>query len=711
MDINIPNMHDSKAPPPPPPPPQYCVLINGSQIDAQRFINEVSTANAWKGSDTQEDHFITCAEERVGIQHLRRLVLCNVRLPGIDNFMGRLTMLTHVNLAFNRITEISDLAMLFNLQMLDLSHNKIASIDPLRQLTKLRSLKCNDNVLESLEPVWELLNLSELWVSDNNIQWQEFIYLNPLIKLKTLVKLGNPCEGKDKLLPFVKSLCPTLRMLDGVDLVAEVADERFNGDYQLAMASNARESQAFLRSTDGRVMLAQAQAHLPRLDRDRLQAAGGVQQRLEANVQEFAHNSSENGSAGVEILPPAKGKNEQHHRGPRAGAGYVGLSAEPTVNQAISSATGNNETSNTAAGIRSSGYGQPSGPRPPSLIPTIDRKPPKRPHSNVRRFVPSVITSEGLPKSDEKIMHVSHGINNDDGEEKNIVFESPVLRKSAQLPPMQILRFGDNVGDMYSQVHSTEEASVALCLYSNADGYARWQRGPVAVSMETGRLFGSYKNGVIAVVHDAEGNGSVMDPNGHNVLLLMSSKKTVDGIATAKVLETRTGRLVTEYRQNAAMLHVNPTQSAGPPDSDGSPGTAQETRPSQTWKFGGLRIEFYAETWDLRVRFANERMVCEFSSRSGGRLLKEKVNDIASSIGNAAANKGLSGKKGVLQESVTSTSTRKDSSSKSKIKDKPSPLERFNKEDHEAVRRDVNSIIGNLDRLLTSLDHNNVKPI
>ena len=210
----------SNGKPPPPPPPQYCVMVNGNQAASQRFIKEVCAAEVGNQVDYGE-HLVTCDEELVAIQHLRRLVLCNVRLTAIDLFMGRLHMLTHVNLSFNRITDVSSVSLLSGLHVLDISHNKIVSIDAVRELTSLHTLRCHQNAIESLEPLLSLSNLSELWISDNGLVWQEFICLMPLSKLKALVKVGNPSDGKDKLNAFVKALRPSLRSLDGVDVLFE----------------------------------------------------------------------------------------------------------------------------------------------------------------------------------------------------------------------------------------------------------------------------------------------------------------------------------------------------------------------------------------------------------------------------------------------------------------------------------------------------------
>ena len=116
---------------------------------------------------------------------------------------------------------------------------------------------------------------------------------------------------------------------------------------------------------------------------------------------------------------------------------------------------------------------------------------------------------------------------------------------------MQILRFGDNTDDGRNSVHLTEETSIALCLYPNKDGYARWKKGPVSISYENKRLFCSYKNGSIAAMCDSDGNGSVMDTHGKNVLLLTSKRKSCDNVACAKLMDPKSSRYnaLAEYRE------------------------------------------------------------------------------------------------------------------------------------------------------------------
>ena len=150
---------------------------------------------------------------------------------------------------------------------------------------------------------------------------------------------------------------------------------------------------------------------------------------------------------------------------------------------------------------------------------------------------------------------------------------------------------------MYSQIYrfggGGEDEPVALCLQDGGDGYARWSKGgPVACSFESGRIFSSYRGGGIAVVFDRDGvNGSVMDNRGKTVLLVNEGG--------ARIMEAKTGRVLSEEKRGGA-------------------GEVHK------WAFDGLAIEFLPSTWEIKVRLQNDRVACEFSSLSGGRVVLDR---------------------------------------------------------------------------------------
>ena len=203
-------------------------------------------------------------EETINPDHVLRLTLSTARVTSlVPLYNCSFRSLTQLNLSFNRITDISHLAHLHALRLLDISHNRIVSIDSLRKMGKLAVLRCHHNSIEVLEPLMGLSQLEELWLSDNKIDWAEFIHLLPLVNLNHLVKMNNPCDAKPKMDSFIWGLCASLVTLDGMEISAAAEGEGLVG-----VAGHAVE---FFKSTDGKVMFAQAKSQLTPALRAQLQ--------------------------------------------------------------------------------------------------------------------------------------------------------------------------------------------------------------------------------------------------------------------------------------------------------------------------------------------------------------------------------------------------------------------------------------------------------
>ena len=724
-DIHVPSdiIHVPSTPPvpaPPAAPPCYAALFSGSGsiAAAQLFVKEVTNHSIIVSGQ----RLVTCDEEQVPVKHLRRLTMASLHLSTIDSFMGQLNMLTHVNLSFNKIVDVSPLALLSRLEVVDISHNKVVSLEALRDSVGIHTLRCQHNLIESLEPLMKLEQIRELWINDNNIPWGEFIFLLPLVQLRSVVMLNNPGSRKAKILDFVKALRPTLYNIDGIDVLAEMAKESFHGDRGLAQIAYVQEGHEFQRSTDGRVMLAQAQAQLSRHHRETLQKSAGAMQRIRALEQESGGRSYNNVPAGLEPTSKAvihdgvynRGRLRKQYKQPQQSLVNSGVILDGHDNQVSQCSIASNVTDEPSVhSVKSSGYGQQRKIRKFKAKHGTQAIAPKRPadmigsaenFSNLQYGAKERAPTEKSELDEPKSYIAST--------EEDSIFEeasAPIqqlnlspLRRSGQLDPMKVLRFGDNSGDAGS-IHQTEESMVAICLYPNQDGYARWKKGPVAVSFERKRLFSSYKDGSIAAMCDADGNGSVMDTQGRNVLLLTSQKKNKDNIACAKVLNPKSGRLLAEYRKDDSIdaglqgyrggtgndVTIGGQIGGGddvlesPTKINQYPGKGHGAK-IHTWKFAGFVIEFEPSIWDLRVKFGNERMVCEFSSVHGGQILKEK------------------GPESDTEESVYRSK-------------KPSPLKAYNNQkaplksrlgasDHVRVRKDVDAIMKSLDNVLAELD-------
>ena len=146
--------------------------------------------------DKQHPDVIEWEDDSILVKTIKRLTICSTKLVSVGSFIGDMTNLTHVNLAFNRIAEVSALAMCPNLVSIDISHNRISAIESIRDLKDLKVLRCHHNHIMSLEPIVELTKLEEIWISYNNLQWTEFIHLLPQINLRSIVKSNNPGNEK-----------------------------------------------------------------------------------------------------------------------------------------------------------------------------------------------------------------------------------------------------------------------------------------------------------------------------------------------------------------------------------------------------------------------------------------------------------------------------------------------------------------------------------
>ena len=95
-------------------------------------------------------------DDEILVSTIKRLTISSTKLVSVGSFIGNMNFLTHLNLSFNRIVEVSALAMCPNLVNIDISHNKIVTIESIRNLQDLKVLRCHHNHLETLEPVIEL---------------------------------------------------------------------------------------------------------------------------------------------------------------------------------------------------------------------------------------------------------------------------------------------------------------------------------------------------------------------------------------------------------------------------------------------------------------------------------------------------------------------------------------------------------------------------
>ena len=93
-------------------------------------------------------------------------------------------MLNGLFLTDGSVTDLTPLAGITSLELLDLSHNSISDLSPLRSLTSIRDLYLDDNSISNLSPLSSLASLDTLDITRNAIS-----DLSPLVGLPSLAYL------------------------------------------------------------------------------------------------------------------------------------------------------------------------------------------------------------------------------------------------------------------------------------------------------------------------------------------------------------------------------------------------------------------------------------------------------------------------------------------------------------------------------------------
>jgi Leucine-rich repeat (LRR) protein len=126
----------------------------------------------------------------------------NYRIEDISS-LAYLSKLRMLNLGGNQIADISSLANLLNLTYLDLKSNQISDISPLAKLIALEKLNLFRNRIKHLDALSEMSNLSSLELDYNQIE-----DISPLKHLKqlTTLSLGNNKISNIDAIKEIKSL-------------------------------------------------------------------------------------------------------------------------------------------------------------------------------------------------------------------------------------------------------------------------------------------------------------------------------------------------------------------------------------------------------------------------------------------------------------------------------------------------------------------------
>jgi hypothetical protein len=540
-------------------------------VDQITIFNDVPKAQEWfrllRSSDGSNEDVINFEEEELVLGELTKLSLVNLRLRGIEILSLPFERIQYLNLSFNRISELSGLSHLTSLKTLDFSHNRVVELEPLRNLKDLEIIRCDYNIIETLEPLYDTTQLNQLWLSNNRIKWEELIYLTPLNKLKIINLSDNPLEKKPKIYEFLCSLKPFILFINGSS----------KKEFSEKMTENTDKLGDFFRSPDGKVMLTRARAYFKasntsNLNKDRLNKSiknsttdfgGDLTQAIDLSIY-----SNVSPTRNKISNPMRSNKNTKF-----VDDDYTGSDRTPTKIQ-------DDQNKNRSRSPL------PSNDEADSRLNSQSNTPDKissRVTNNDNHVRSSTIIKDDNKfndKNDSKQVdkHLTPSHNKHDVNDHN---KCPII--SMGNCEEQIIRFGGNDEDL--------DAIVAFNLNSDKSGYVRWTKsGPIACSLEGGRLLSSYKSGSIAAMLDAAGNGSIMDPKGRCLLVM-----TQENGGVVKILD-KSGNNIAVYEKDKIQ---NQQQSESEGKEQKKIKDIKDKFKNHVWNFDGLKLEFDVQNWQV----------------------------------------------------------------------------------------------------------------
>lgn len=139
--------------------------------------------------------------------NFERIIRYNLMKPEVKIYVKNVRKISYLNLNHSDIKSIDDLKYFKSLRKLDLSFNKISDLSEITKLINLQELIVNDNQIKDLTGLNGVKTLKKLDVSNNFIS-----DITPLTSLKSLVELdvnNNRVKSVSKL-----SELPELKVLD-----------------------------------------------------------------------------------------------------------------------------------------------------------------------------------------------------------------------------------------------------------------------------------------------------------------------------------------------------------------------------------------------------------------------------------------------------------------------------------------------------------------
>jgi hypothetical protein len=155
------------------------------------------------------------------LSELSQIEVLDLRENHIDDigYLASLTNLRKLDLRENRISDIESLSGLQALESLNLRENHISDIDPLRRIYTLQELNIRENRVEDIEPLAGLTNLTYLNIHSNPVK-TELDALSNLQSLQTLI-MRNVVIGEN--FQFLGSLTKLQRLNIRNSSIADVS--------------------------------------------------------------------------------------------------------------------------------------------------------------------------------------------------------------------------------------------------------------------------------------------------------------------------------------------------------------------------------------------------------------------------------------------------------------------------------------------------------
>ncbi len=151
------------------------------------------------GNVIKDDHIKKYINERMGYKPDRditkeavaKLIFSDFESLGAENIEGLeyATHFTSLKVSKNKISDITPVAKMTNLEFANFNDNKISDIKPLAGLTKLYSLGLYTNNIKDISPLATLENLNSLSLGENEIE--NIAPLKDLKNLRTLYLYDN----------------------------------------------------------------------------------------------------------------------------------------------------------------------------------------------------------------------------------------------------------------------------------------------------------------------------------------------------------------------------------------------------------------------------------------------------------------------------------------------------------------------------------------